>query len=76
MKRKNKPTLDIDRFLNDGDIVWYLNGKRHREDGPAIESSSGTKYWCLNGKELTEEQFEKQRSRESKEVKEKEDVSD
>ena len=20
-----------------GDKVWYLNGKRHREDGPAVE---------------------------------------
>jgi hypothetical protein len=28
---------------------WYLNGKLHREDGPAIESSNGDKYWYLNG---------------------------
>jgi len=31
-------------------IVWYLNGKRHREDGPAIELSDGTKFWYRNGK--------------------------
>jgi hypothetical protein len=27
-----------------------LNGQRHREDGPAIEWSNGTKEWYLNGK--------------------------
>lgn len=29
---------------------WYLNGKRHREDGPAVEYSTGTKQWYLNDK--------------------------
>jgi len=24
-----------------GDRCWYLNNKRHREDGPAIEYASG-----------------------------------
>ena len=28
--------------------VWYLNGNRHREDGPAIEYWDGSKYWFLN----------------------------
>ena len=28
---------------------WYLNGKQHREDGPAIECADGTKRWYLNG---------------------------
>jgi len=37
-----------------GDKFWYLNGKRHREDGPAIECSNGQKYWWINGKQLTE----------------------
>jgi len=32
-----------------GTKVWYLNGKLHREDGPAIEYASGTKHWYLNG---------------------------
>ena len=36
--------------VNDnGDKYWYLNGERHREDGPAIEYHDGTKYWYLNG---------------------------
>lgn len=28
---------------------WYLNGKRHREDGPAIEYPDGSKEWWENG---------------------------
>jgi hypothetical protein len=31
-------------------IEWYLNGALHREDGPAVEYTNGTKYWFLNGK--------------------------
>jgi hypothetical protein len=33
-----------------GNKFWYLNDKRHREDGPAIEYANGTKCWYLNGK--------------------------
>ena len=33
-----------------GDKYWSLNGKRHREDGPAVELSNGDKAWYLNGK--------------------------
>ena len=33
-----------------GNIFWYLNGKRHREDGPAVEWINGSKWWYLNGK--------------------------
>ena len=34
----------------DGSKSWYLNGKYHREDGPAIERADGIKCWYLNGK--------------------------
>lgn len=33
-----------------GDKHWYLNGKQHREDGPAFEWGNGTKHWYLNNK--------------------------
>jgi hypothetical protein len=33
-----------------GSIYWHLNGKLHREDGPAVECSNGNKAWYLNGK--------------------------
>jgi hypothetical protein len=32
-----------------GTKAWYLNGKLHREDGPAIEDADGNKVWCLHG---------------------------
>jgi len=36
--------------VENGDKYWYLNGKRHREDGPAVEYANGNKYWYRNGK--------------------------
>ena len=32
-----------------GNKSWFLNGKRHRINGPAVEYSDGDKYWYLNG---------------------------
>ena len=43
----NKPKC---KTLPDGTKEWYLNGKLHREDGPAVEYSDGSKQWYLNGK--------------------------
>jgi hypothetical protein len=34
---------------DDGERKWYLNGKRHREDGPAVERDDGYKLWWING---------------------------
>ena len=42
----------IDEF---GDKSWYLNGKCHREDGPAIEYADGNKIWYLNGERHRED---------------------
>ena len=28
---------------------WYFEGKLHREDGPAVEYSNGSKCWYKNG---------------------------
>ena len=39
-----------------GTKCWYLNGKFHREDGPAVERTDGTKSWYLGGKPLTEQE--------------------
>ena len=33
-----------------GNKRCYLNGKLHREDGPAIEWTDGDKAWYLDGK--------------------------
>ena len=43
---KEQPQCEI---RADGTKEWFLNGKRHREDGPAVERASGTKEWFLNG---------------------------
>lgn len=34
---------------SNGAKVWYKEGKKHREDGPAIEWDNGFKYWYKNG---------------------------
>ena len=34
---------------------WFLNGLRHREDGPAVEYANGDKSWLLNGKRHRED---------------------
>jgi hypothetical protein len=41
----------------DGTKRWYLNGQRHREDGPAIERADGNKIWYLNGQEYSFDQW-------------------
>ena len=43
----NKPECKVNKY---GTREWLLNGKRHREDGPAIERASGYKEWWLNDK--------------------------
>jgi hypothetical protein len=43
----NQPTTRI----GDSDFevqYWELNGKKHREDGPAVKYSDGSEYWFLN----------------------------
>ena len=39
--------LQIDSY---GHKAWYLNGKRHRLDGPAIIWNDGSKSWFVHGK--------------------------
>ena len=38
------------KVWDNGNKSWCLNGKLHREDGPAIEWANGSKSWYLNGK--------------------------
>ena len=35
--------------VDKGNTFWRLDGKRHREDGPAIEGPNGGKSWWVNG---------------------------
>lgn len=43
---------------------WYLKGKQHREDGPAVEWADGRKEWYRHGQELTEAEFAALREKE------------
>lgn len=45
-------TVKVDEDKNK---YWYLNGKPHREDGPAVEYANGDKSWWLNGKRHRED---------------------
>ena len=38
------------RVYSDGEKHWYLEGKLHRTDGPAVEHPNGEKHWYLEGK--------------------------
>jgi hypothetical protein len=50
-----KITKDIDYY---GTICYYNEqGQWHREDGPAVEWSDGDKYWYINDKEYSEQEF-------------------
>ncbi len=40
-----------------GYYFWYINGQRHRDDGPAAIFSNGEKYWYLNGKSYSQEEW-------------------
>jgi len=48
---ENNITYDVQEYVS-GDKYWYLNGKLHREDGPAIEYYNGYKEYYYNGKYL------------------------
>ena len=53
LHREDGPAVE----LPDGSKFWYQNDVHHREDGPAVEYSDGPKEWWINGRQLTEEQF-------------------
>lgn len=40
-------TVKVDDY---GTKSWFLNGKRHRVDGPAVECANGNKCWYHDGK--------------------------
>ena len=53
------------KVYTNGDKFWWLNGKLHREDGPAVEYADGGKSWYLNDKRVTEEEHKKRTSKAS-----------
>ena len=53
------------KVYESGSKFWFLNGKLHREDGPAVEYADGGKSWYLNDKRVTEEEHKKRTSKAS-----------
>ena len=53
----SQPELEV---YPDGVKQWYLHGKLHREDGPAVEYPDGEKFWYLNNKEVSWQQVFRQ----------------
>ena len=54
-KKTNKKNQSECITSPDGSKEWYLNGKRHRENGPAYERPNGSKSWFLNGERHRED---------------------
>ena len=52
MTMRNQIICQVDEY---GNKRWLLNGKYHREDGPAIELACGTKEWYLNDRRHRED---------------------
>ena len=45
-------------FINKLYEVYYIENKIHRLDGPAIIHSNGLKYYFIDGKRLSKEEFD------------------
>ena len=43
-----------------GNNWWFLNGKHHRINGPAVELDDGTKYWFLDNRQYTKKTYYKE----------------
>ena len=48
--------------FSDGKQEWYLSGRAHREDGPAVIYADGAQLWYLNGEQVTEEEHKRRTS--------------
>ena len=46
------PQPETDKY---GNVRWFWKGQLHREDGPAIEWSDGSKEWWRNGQRHRED---------------------
>ena len=45
------PDEELEHTISEhGSHIWQLDGKFHRENGPAVIFSSGTEEWWINGK--------------------------
>jgi len=45
------------RTWRNGAESCFFNGRAHREDAPALKYSDGRKYWFLDGKQYSKEDW-------------------
>jgi hypothetical protein len=57
LHREDGPAIEYHLACPDGVRKWSFNGEWHRIDGPAIEYANGRKEWWINGKKISEEEF-------------------
>src|ERR1035437_2149197 len=57
LHRTDGPAFSSKLACHGGSNQWFMNGLRHREDGPAIEYYSGDRLWYLDGKNYSEVEF-------------------
>jgi len=50
-----KSEIYIVTVYEDGGFQWKLNGKLHREDGPAVKTSDGIELYYINGESHRED---------------------
>ena len=53
LHRNNGPAI----VCSNGYKSWWQDGELHRIDGPAVEYAKGGNAWYINGKRLTEDEF-------------------
>ena len=69
MRTETLPNGDVIKTYADGSKLYYRNGHRHREDGPAVEWANGSKFYYRFGKHMTEAEFNEWRASQSLTVK-------
>ena len=57
-KKSGKTTIEL--WLNDWTVIWYKDGERHREDGPAqLIKKNGYKMYGLFGHKKSKEEIQR-----------------
>jgi hypothetical protein len=56
-EEKSYDTLCNGCYKTSNGIHWYVNGKHHREDGPACEYTNEMKSWYLNDRVVYTDTF-------------------
>ncbi len=56
LARMPDDVLENSLIIRYGSKEWWLDGKLHRLDGPAVENPNGNNEWYVNGCDITVEE--------------------